>query len=274
MSNYCIVYSIHSDKKDIDNLLQWRELLYSVKTLRSFNKDVKIKLYVSPPEAIDSITMFPDMENLEIIPTLNPEGSYSVLGHEVARWMDMKYNAAFHALENSSYDNVLMIDPDTIYYNNPDLILDKCSNDEFWSTPDIYPEFFAYLKTNKTYMNDGVVIVPRWSLTIKDSLLFARDNFIINIASKYKDVLSDEDVFWRNGIGWSSTQYGVFDHLLEIERPIKYFDVEDVANLPDWNSEQPPIILHYWHVGSRDHLPKEYWSGLEDTHMTRIHAKV
>ena len=102
MLNYCIVYSIHSDKTDIDNLLQWRELLFSLKTLRSVNKEVDVKVYVSPPDRINNITMFPDMNNLEIIPIQNPNNNYSILGKEVAMWLEMKYNSSFHALITSS----------------------------------------------------------------------------------------------------------------------------------------------------------------------------
>lgn len=274
MSNYCIVYSIHSDKQDIDNLLQWRELLFSLKTLRSVNKEVNVKVYVSPPDRINNITMFPDMKNLEIIPIKNPNNNYSILGKEVAMWLEMKYSAAFHTLDTSSYDKVLMIDPDTIYYKDPNTLVEKYQEDVFYSAPDDNQELFNYLETDKRYMNDGVVIVPRWSLGIKDELLLARYSFTNDILNKHKDAFSDEDIFWRNSIGWASPQYGIYEYLLNANRPVKYFDSRDVANLADWNSELPPTILHYWHIGYQDHLPKEYWPDIDDTHMTKIHQKV
>ena len=274
MSNYCIVYSIYSDKTDIDNLLQWRELLFSLKTLRSINKEVSVKVYVSPPDRINNITMFPDMNNLEIIPIQNLNNNYSILGKKVSMWLEMKYNAAFHALSTFPYDKVLMIDPDTIYYKDPSGLFEKYQDDVFYSAPDNNQELFDYLQTNKEYMNDGVVIIPRWSLEIKNELLFARDNFTNNLVNRYKNTLGDEDTFWRNSIGWASPQYGIYDYLLNIDRPVKYFDSKDVANLSDWNPGLPPTILHYWHVGYQDHLPKEYWPGIDDSHMTIIHEKV
>lgn len=275
MSSYCIVYSIHSEDKNINDLLQWREFLYSINTLRKFNKDVPVKLYVSPPDRVWDISRFPDtMENLTIIPVSNPV-SNNVLGDEVAKRLDMKFHAAFDALENSDYDRVLMIDPDTIYFDNPDLIFNKYTADYMYATTDYSPDFFNLIKTNKLYMNDGIVIVPRWTLNMKDELLSARDKWVVDKAEELKDILTDEDHIWRNSLGWSASQYGIYDFLQETSKPVMYFDPRDVANLSDWEMGcKSPVLLHYWHIGYHEHLPAEYKDGILDYHMTTIHAKV
>ena len=275
MSSYCIVYSIHSENKNINDLLQWREFLYSNNTLRKFNKDVPVRLYVSPPDRVWDISRFPDtMENLTIVPISNPI-SNNVLGDEIAKRLDMKFYSAFDTLANSDYDRVLMIDPDTVYFKDPDLLFDKYTADYMYATTDYSPDFFNLIKTKKVYMNDGIVIVPRWTLEMKDELLAARDRWVVDKAEELKNVLTDEDHMWRNSLGWSASQYGIYDFLQETSKPVMYFDPRDVANLSDWEKGcKSPVLLHYWHIGYHDHLPEEYKQGIIDSHMTTIHAKV
>ena len=261
-----IVYAMYSDREDIDNLMQWRELLYSVKTLREYNTEINVKVYVSPANRVNNISMFPIMENLEIIPIDNPV-THAMPNEQVAKWLDMKYNAAFDTLSNGSYDRVLMIDSDTIYQSDPLILLNKYDENIFYACPDGYDDLFRILGVSHKFMNDGVVIVPRWALEIKDELLEARRSYVESLMNRFENKINKSSDMWVFGICWASFQYGIYEYLEGIQRAVKYFDHSDVATLVDWwdlEDKLSPAIVHYWSMGYKDFLPSDYLVGIED----------
>lgn len=266
--NNAIVYAMYSDIDNVDNLLQWRELLYSVKTLRSYNTEIPVKVYLSPSHLVKNISMFPDMNNLEII-GIDNEVTHSLPNEQVAKWLDMKYNAAFHALENYGYERVLMIDADTIYQSDPEIVFNKYSSDLFYACPDNFTDLFELMQTNDKFMNDGVVIVPRWAVDIKNDLISVRNGYVQNLMDKFNGVVDKQSHVWVYGVCWASFQYGIFNYLREINKPVAYFDKTDVATLLDFydlreDQRNTPPIVHYWSVGYKEFLPEEYLVGLED----------
>jgi hypothetical protein len=263
-----IVYAMYSDIDNVDNLLQWRELLYSVKTLRQHNKEIPVKVYLSPSHLVNNISMFPDMNNLEII-GIDNEVTHSLPNEQVAKWLDMKYNASFHALENYGYDRVLMIDADTIYQSDPNVIFDKYNSDIFYACPDNFNELFELIGSTSKFMNDGVVIVPNWAAKIKNELIAVRNGYVQELMDKFNGKVDKQSHVWVYGICWASFQYGIFNYLTKINKPLGYFGKHDVATLLDFHElrddqKTTPPIVHYWSVGYKDFLPEEYLIGLED----------
>lgn len=270
-----IVYAIYSDREDVDNLMQWRELLYSVETLRSYNSDIDVKVYLSPPERINSISMYPIMDNLEIVPIHNAP-THELPNKTVAKWLDMKYNAAFDCLGSYGYDNVLMIDADTIYQGDPEYLFAKYSENRIYACPDGYDELFAVMGTPSKFMNDGVVIIPQSMLEIKDDLIVARNSYVRKLMdrldNKIKNKKSD---IWVMGVLWAAFQYGIYEHLLGTKNSVRYFDINDVATYADWwglKDKTRPIILHYWSIGYKNFLPEKYLDGIENIMHRSISA--
>lgn len=266
--NNAIVYAMYSDIDNVDNLLQWRELLYSVKTLRSYNTEIPVKVYLSPSYLVNNISMFPDMKNLEII-GIDNEVTHSLPNEKVAKWLDMKYNASFHALENYGYDRVLMIDADTIYQNDPEVIFEKYSSDIFYACPDNFTDLFDLMQTKDKFMNDGVVIVPKWAVGIKDKLISVRNGYVQELMDMFNGKVDKQSHVWVYGVCWASFQYGIFNYLKQISKPVGYFQKQDVATLLDFydlreDQKSLPPIVHYWSVGYKEFLPEEYLVGLED----------
>lgn len=266
MSN-AIVYAIYSDREDIDNLMQWRELLYSIETLRTHNSEIDVKVYISPPDRINNISMYPVMHNLEILPIEN-EPTHELPNKTVAKWLDMKYNAAFKCLEDYQYDNVLMIDADTVYQGDPSILFKKYSQNRIYACPDGYDELFAIMGTNSKFMNDGVVIIPKYMLSIKDDLINARNSYVNKLINKLKDKIKNKKSdIWVFGVLWASFQYGIYEYLIDTDHSVEYFDKNDVATLADWweiKDKSKPIIIHYWSIGYKDFVPKEYLVGVEN----------
>jgi hypothetical protein len=264
---------MHCEQESLDDLLQWRELLYSVKTLREYNTDIEVKVYVSPPERVATITKFPDMRNLEIIGFELPENPDPFPNPVVAKWIDMKYNAAFTVLKQG-YDSVLMIDADTIYQYDVNEILEKYNKRRFYACPDPYGEFYANVGMKYPGMNDGVVLIPKWALDYEEVLMAERHNFTKNLAEEHQGMDKTSEI-WIRGICWASFQYGISEYLRKKGKAVDWFDKHDVCTLYDWTKFMPAeqsivTILHYWHVGYETILPKEYWEDLTETPMKEL----
>lgn len=262
-----IVYAIYSDREDIDNLLQWRELLHSINTLRDHNTDIDVKVYISPPNRINNISMLPIMDNLEIVPIENTP-THELPNKTVAKWLDMKYNAAFLCMENYGYDNVLMIDADTIYQKDPANLFSKYSENRVYACPDAYDELFAIMGTSSKFMNDGVVIIPKSMLEIKDKLINARNSYVNDLINKLDNKIPNKlSDIWVFGVLWASFQYGIYEYLSGTSQSVSYFDKNDVATYADWleiSDKKYPAIIHYWNIGYKEFLPIEYLSGIEN----------
>lgn len=263
-----IVYAMYSDREDIDNLMQWREFLYSIKTLREYNKDIDVKVYISPSDRVNNISRLPDMHNIEIIGVDNPV-THSIPNEQVAKWLDMKYNAAFDTFESYKYDRILMIDSDTIYQDDPEKIFNKYNKDIFYACPDGFDELFSAMKTSDKFMNDGVVILPRWSLEIKDKLLESRNGYVEELINKLDGSIDKNSDLWIYGVLWASFQYGIYEYLKSKNNQVQYFDNKDVGTLMDWlnmhyDENYRPAIIHYWSGGYKTFLPPEYLDGIDD----------
>ena len=143
-----IIYSLHSNFPKIDTLLQWREMRYSIDRLREFNKDIPIKIYMSPVGIVESATMPLDLHNAEII-QFNATAYDGLADQNLARFVSHKWNSTFHALETYGYDNALYIDGDTIWYDDPAKLFDKYGNTDYiYTKRDKFDRFIDFMKDN------------------------------------------------------------------------------------------------------------------------------
>lgn len=247
-----VVYSVHSNFPKIDTLLQWREIRYSVDSLREFNHDIDIKIYMSPTGISSSATMPTNMHNVEVIEF--DAIAYSGLSDQnLARFVSHKWNSTFHALENYGYDNALYVDGDTIWYDDPEKLFNKYGNSDYIYTKlDKFDRFVDFMKDNGEIfaepMNDGVNMVSKKVIQYKDYILKERFKRVHCWQEKYKD-LKDEEIT-IHGIQWTSYQYAISEAMNDLGMPVKFFSSDDVLIASEMDSfeeidKSGAILFHY-----------------------------
>lgn len=266
-----VVYSIHVDG-DLEDSLHIKELKYSIKTLRDYNKDIDINIYISPDFKAEQLTI----DYCKVIgfnAVVDPGLPYQ----KMSRWIDHKWKTAFHALETKGYDAVLMIDPDTIYFDDPEKLFAKYNvSDKIYGQQEIWQDMLNAIDLQRPQMNDGVVIINKDCLKFKDDILYNRDAFVLDLIEKYKDIIDHEHPFWKTGIMWSSSQYAVSEYFYSIGNPVEYYDqsvlfglnLEDKTLSEIANENKDLIILHYTNFLVKHFLPKEYWGNKLFNHMS------
>ena len=269
MSN-AIVYSIHIDG-ELNDSLHIKELKYSIKTLRDYNKDIDVNIYISPSFKAGQLKI----NSCQVIgfdAVVDPNLPYQ----KMSRWIDHKWKTAFDSLEANGYDAVLMIDPDTIYFNDPELLFKKFNrSSKVYAQQEIWEDMLEVIDLKRPQMNDGVVLINKDCLKFKQDIFWNRDSFVLDLIQKYNDIIDHDSIFWKTGIMWSSSQYAVSEYFHEIQNPVEYYDnsvcfglgLENFSNDKILEDNPDLIILHYTNFLVEYFLPKEYWDNNLFNHM-------
>ena len=267
--NNAIVYSIHSNNTKIDTLPQWRQTRYSIDTLRSFNKDIPIVIYMSPVGISNTITMPLNMHNVTI-KEFNAKPEDALDNQMLSTLTSHKWVSTFDALE--LYDNVLYVDGDTVWYKDPNVLFNKYgSGDTIVSKEDQLKVFVDFAGIKNKVMNDGVNLLSSNMLKYKDYILEQRVLRVKEWQDKYRDV--DDDDIKTLGIQWASCQYAVSEAMHDIGLPVIFFDRSDVLlGSEDLALHEPEssgaAVCHYLSHNSSKMLPEQYnlWIGSNTRH--------
>lgn len=259
---YGIIYSIYTDEDDIKNNLQFKELQYSLATLRQHNTTIDVKVYIDCKNNIPDLSNY----NCEVIRfKVNPDPR--LFDYEKACWLDHKWKSAFHALETYNYDAIFMIDADTIYFKNPEDLFTIYSEKDIYCQEDIWIDLFKILNIKYRAMNDGVVLIKKNVLNKKEKILKARNQYMVDCQQNFKDKLDHNDKLWSNGMLWACPQYGISEMLGSEGNPIEFYSNSHVSfsfafdNKLTKNERKEVYILHYSSYHVEDWLPNSYWNG-------------
>lgn len=261
MSSNAIVYSIHSSNPSIEDNANFQQLRYSIDTLRKYNKDIDIKVYISPSDALETKEKPLPTHNIEYI-AFDAKADPRLEHQLYALWTSHKWQNAFRALEDFDYENILYIDTDTFWQSDPEKIFRDYGNQEFiWTKADRYIKFIDFMKLKNIAINDGVNLLSKKMLKYKDGILNARVEKVLEWQEEYS-YLGDYEMR-ASGIQWAACQYAVSEYLCEIGVPPKFFKEEDVAILDDYESmslkERSEVgLVHYFNFATHVFLPQEY----------------
>lgn len=259
MSN-AIIYSLHSDNPKLDSLVQWRQLRHSIDTLRSVNKEIDIKVYISPVGVLQSAILPIDKTNLEFI-EFNAIPYEGFLDQKISRLIAHKWESSFDAHERFDFDNVMYVDTDVIWNKDPEVIFDKYGYTEsIYSKQDKYESFIEFLKPKGIPMNDGINLISKKAIKHKDHILKSRASKVIGWQNKHIDA---DDEMMTNGIQWAACQYAVSEAMFEIGNPIKFFDHQDVllaSEMDDLGETDHTkcAAFHYLNNNTNQFLPNKY----------------
>ena len=254
--NNAIVYSFHVRQGRVKDLICYKQLRYSIDTLRKFNKHIPVYVYISPSN-IDTSDLNLGV-NVNIVKfDVHDDGGWP------QDWVDVgfldflkhRWEKAIEAVHRYNLDNILYLDTDTVFHNNPEILFDKYgSTGHMWAKPDNSDDLMKKIEVWPG-MNDGQFIMSR-EIASKDILTHMK--FYVNhVLSKNKDKLTDEE--YRN-LGWVSTQYAVWDYFQNQNNPVKHFDEYEVmvSTEPEAKNTDNLILHHYYSGNTYKFLPKEY----------------
>lgn len=228
-----IIYSVYVENGNLSANYNFEQLKTSLKSLRSFNKNVPVKVYVCAPEAQDMNRLESLVDsNLEFV-IFNLQFDKRLTGGIYTRWTAHKWPNTLDAIKRFNLENALYIDTDTFFQKDPEPLFDKYGNtDHIWGKPDvekIWPEKF---ELDYMGMNDGQQMVSSKTLAYLEDLIKTRDDLVYEMQEKYKGV---DDEKLSIAIQYIYGQYAVSEFLISIGNPLRHFDDQDVLVIVDTN---------------------------------------
>jgi len=251
-----IVYSFHLRDGSLKDLACYKQIRYSIDTLRKFNKDIPVYVYISPSNIDTSNLGLGDNVTIVKFDVHNDggwpedwvkEGYLEFLKH---RWQN-----AIDSIHSYKLDNILYLDTDTVFYSNPNILFEKHgSTKHLWAKPDNSNDLMTKVEVWPG-MNDGQFILSK-DLASNDIMKHMK--FYVNhILSRHKEKLTEQEY---GNLFWVCTQYAVWDYFQNLNNPVKYFDEDEVMlhTEPHHKDTTNLILNHYYSGNTLLFLPKEY----------------
>jgi hypothetical protein len=233
----------------------YRQLSYSLATLREVNKTIPVVVYYSSDNFPDNHShFFPDDPNTHFVPFENmvsndwyhtfTEGGFAeVIEH---RWIN-----AFKGLEDYDFDNIIYMDTDTQFFKDPELLFEMYGNTDFiWTRDDTCEKEMKMLKIYPG-MNDGITMISKNILKHKNLCLESIKKYINYTLDKYHTIMDSET---HTHLNWVIIQYAAFDYFWQRDLH-KYFNKDHVTLHFEENGENA-IMNHYFTGNSSSFLPE------------------
>jgi hypothetical protein len=272
MEKRAIVYSYN--KRDNRSLgIHYDELRYSIDTLRTYNKDIPIHVYLSPSGILDEtaeldISKLYDNINVHYFDgtNKNPEQWHpDFIAGEFWHCLYHRWRNAIDCLLDENIDCILFLDSDTVFYDDVELLFDRYHDRSIiYAKPDVYESNMIrkLIDLFNIYpgMNDGQFLLSK---NIANKL---SENLDIDQQRIIKYLLDYPDSENLPNKKWTSIQYSMYLLLKEKNITLSYFNDSDVtlgkekfqlrkSQLKQYNN----LILHHYFTSNREgNLPEEY----------------
>lgn len=251
-----IVYSFYVREEKIINNMAYKELLYSLKTLRSYNKDIDVYVYVSPVNIINQITYFDESTHfIGFNNNLDNDWNDKWLKEGFAEFLWHRWLNAYNAIVDFKLENILYLDADTIFYKDPQILFNKYSNSSYiYAKPDNSYEIISQIGIQNP-INDGQVLINKNLINLE--LFEYMKKYINDNLKLYKNILNVKDF---NLIHWLIVQYAVSQYYNE-KNIIRFFDEKEVMlHIEVEYKDTTNLILQHYFSGNRHKfLPSNYW---------------
>jgi lipopolysaccharide biosynthesis glycosyltransferase len=247
-----IVYSFHVREDAIEDNRCYKQIQYSIKTIRRFNKTIPIKVYISSSKNLTlpkiksaEIISFENNFHLNVVERWKSDGFEEFLFH---RWFN-----AFRGLEDFKFDNILYLDTDTIFHKDPEELFKRYGNTNFlWGKQD-NSEKTMNLIGMKDGLNDGQFILNKSLISEKTDVLMHQIQYINRMLPEYDGKMEEFDF---TNFHWLMVQYGAYDYFSSKDR-MKYFDSKHVmiGSEPDASDTKSLILHHYFNGNYSKYVP-------------------
>ena len=249
-----IAYSFVLRSGNIKDLRCYQQLRYSIDTLRKYNQDIPVYIYIANAN-LSNLTFDKNVHlvKFDVIDDGGWPEDWVKLGY--LEFLKHRWENAIRSIHDYNLDNVLYLDTDTVFHNDPKILFDKYGSTKFlWAKPDNSTEIMNIVEVWPG-MNDGQFILSK-ELANKDILNHMK--FYVNhILSKHRDNLTEKQ--YRN-LCWISTQYAVWDYFQNNNNPVQYFSEDEVMlHVEPEHKNIDNLVLHHYYSGNTTRfVPKEY----------------
>ena len=249
-----IVYSFHVRETSILDNRCYKQIRYSINTLRKYNTSIPVYVYIAPIKYNIDLG-----ENVNIITFENndEEGwpdTWTRFGYQ--QFLRHRWENAIKSIKDYGLDNILYLDTDTVFYDDVNKIFDKYGNtNNVWAKPDNSDDIMNKVEVWPG-INDGQFLLSK---QVANKNILDHIKFYVNYTLEYnKKRLSDED---HRSLHWLAVQYAVFDYFKDKENPVKHFDDNEVMlHLePTYKNTSKLILQHYYNGNFQKVVPKEFW---------------
>lgn len=253
-----VVYSFHFREKTVYDNRCYKQLRYSIDTLRRYNKTIPIYVYVAPiNNTVSHLTFGDNVKIINFVNDINEDWykEWTSLGY--AQFLKHRWENAVLTLSKYNLDNILYLDTDTVFYDDVQKLFDKYGDtDSVWAKPD-NTEHIMHLLKNYPGMNDGQFILSK--KVDSSGLLNYIKHYVINTLNKTEKTFTKKDHFQ---LYWIIVQYAVYDYFFKKNNPVRYFDENEVMlHLePEYKDKTNLILQHYYNSNFEKVVPKEYIS--------------
>lgn len=251
-----IIYSFHVRESSLLNNRCYKQLRYSIHTLRKFNKNIPVYVYVSSKETIDFPTIDSNVTFIKFDNTDKPgwPESWTSLGYQ--EFLRHRWENAISSIHDFELDNILYLDTDTVVYDDVLKLFKKYGNsDKLWAKPDNSESIMSKVEVWPG-MNDGQFLLSK---RLANAAILDHIKFYVNHTLEYnKDRLSREE---HLSLHWLAVQYAVFDYFKNISNPVAHFDENEVMlHLePTYKDTSRLVLQHYYSGNFEKVVPKEFW---------------
>lgn len=254
--NNAVVYSFHVRESVIAYNLCYKELLYSLHTLRKFNTSIPVYVYISMPAGTDSVYLGENV-NVVMFENLDEPGwpdTWTNLGYQ--QFLRHRWENAIKCIEDYNLDNVLYLDTDTVFHDDVNKLFEKYGNtNHLWAKPDNSDEIMCKVEVWPG-MNDGQFLMSK---SVSNRQILDHIKFYVRHTLEYnKERLSKEEHLLLH---WLAVQYGAFDYFKSIGNPVLHFDEKEVMLHiePTYKDTSQLILQHYYSGNFAQVVPKEFW---------------
>jgi hypothetical protein len=251
-----VIYSFHVREQNLYENKSYKQLKYSLHTLRKFNESIQAYVYISPKSHADGVDLG---KNVTVVPFDNFDedgwpASWTDLGYQ--QFLRHRWENAIGCMEDNLLDNALYLDTDTIFYDDVNRLFDKYGNTRsLWAKPDNSENIMSKVEVWPG-MNDGQFLM---SNQVSDSQILKHIKFYVNHTLEHnKNKLSKEEHF---SLHWLAVQYAVFDYFKNINNPVLHFDESEVMLHiePTYKDTSSLVLQHYYSGNFEKFVPKEFW---------------
>lgn len=252
-----IVYSYYNRQKDIKDNRCYKQLRYSIDSLRKFNQNIPVYIYISPMSIDTSSLDFGKNTNIVKFDLVGDDGGWPEdwvrLGY--LELLKHRWENAIASVHSYGLDNILYLDTDTIFHNDAILLFNKYgSTRHLWAKPDNWYDLMPKIGVGNG-MNDGQFMLSRQLAT--NEILNHIKFYVNDVLSKNKSKITEKEYLI---VSWVSVQYGVWDYFNVTNNPVKYFDEYEsmISNEVDYKNTDNLILHHYFSGNTSKYVPEQY----------------
>jgi len=246
--NNAVLYSIETLGESFEKSYRFRQLIYSVSRLRMFNPNIDVYVFVSSSDKSEiNKNLYQSLKILWIKfdNTIHNDWTEDYLKTQNAKKLLHRWSNAKYLLDECLYDNILFVDTDTIFHNDPEILFTKYGNSDYlWTRKDNSYEVMNLLGVSNEGLNAGQWIISKNVGNTLDNLFSYVTSYINTNIEKFNQKISES---LYSQMLWVIDQYAVYEYFNSIDRSVRYFDtLEVMLHLEPFINSTENLVLHHY----------------------------